>query len=172
VFWVGILLIIGLSVSLHLLPPEAPQGATIGAVLHQPRALILPVTTLAIVTVALFSRFVRSSAIENLAQEYVRTARAKGVSNTAILFRHVLRNSLIPLITLIGLSLPIAISGAVVVESVFNYPGMGLLFWNAATTRDFPVLMAVTIVVGAATVAGNLVADVLYAVADPRVRLS
>jgi peptide/nickel transport system permease protein len=81
-----------------------------------------------------------------------------------------LRNSLIPIITLIGLSLPATISGAVITESVFNYPGMGLLLWTAATVRDYPVLLGFTVVVGAATVAGSLLADVLYAVADPRVR--
>ena len=171
-FWLGIILILLFSVTLHWLPPEAPQGATVGAVLQQPSALVLPVVTLAIVTIALFSRFVRSSTIENLTQDYVRTARAKGVPERRILFGHVLRNSLIPIITLVGLSLPVMISGAVIVEAVFNYPGMGLLFWNAATTQDYPVLMGFTIVVAAAAVFGSLIADLLYAVADPRVRLA
>jgi peptide/nickel transport system permease protein len=144
----------------------------VAAVIQQPSALVLPVATLAIVTIALFSRFIRSSAIENLTQDYVRTARAKGVPEKRILFRHVLRNSLIPIITLLGLSLPVTISGAVIVEAVFNYPGMGLLFWNAATTQDYPVLMGFTIVVATATVLGSLLADLLYAVADPRVRLA
>ncbi len=171
-FWLGIILILLFSVTLHWLPPEAPQGATVGAVLQQPSALVLPVVTLAIVTIALFSRFVRSSTIENLTQDYVRTARAKGVPERRILFGHVLRNSLIPIITLVGLSLPVMISGAVIVEAVFNYPGMGLLFWNAATTQDYPVLMGFTIVVAAAAVLGSLMADLLYAVADPRVRLA
>lgn len=171
-FWLGVVLIILLSITFHIFPSEAPQGATVGAVLHQPSALVLPVLTLAIVTIALFSRFIRSSGIENLTQDYVRTARAKGVAERRILFRHVLRNSLIPIITLVGLSLPVTISGAVIVESVFNYPGMGLLFWNAATTQDYPVLMGFTLVVAAATVLGSLIADLLYAVADPRVRMT
>jgi peptide/nickel transport system permease protein len=171
-FWLGIILILLFSVTLHVFPPGAPQGATVGAVLQQPSALVLPVATLAIVTIALFSRFVRSSAIENLTLDYVRTARAKGVPERRILFGHVLRNSLIPIITLLGLSLPVMISGAVIVEAVFNYPGMGLLFWTAATTQDYPVLMGFTIVVAAATVLGSLLADLLYAVADPRVRLA
>lgn len=171
-FWLGIILTLVFSVSLHVFPPEAPQGATVGAVLNQPSALVLPVATLAIVTIALFSRFVRSSAIENLTQDYVRTARAKGVPERRILFRHVLRNCLIPIITLLGLSLPVTISGAVIVEAVFNYPGMGLLFWNAATTQDYPVLMGFTLVVAVATVLGSLIADLFYAVADPRVRLT
>jgi peptide/nickel transport system permease protein len=87
-----------------------------------------------------------------------------------VLFRHLLRNSLLPIITLIGLSLPATLSGAVITESVFNYPGMGLLLWTAATVRDYPVLLGFTVVVGIATVLGSLLADVLYAVADPRVR--
>ena len=170
VFWLGILLILIFAVYLHALPPEGPQGATIQAVLAQPLGLVLPVATLSIVTVAQFSRFMRSAAIDNLVQDYIRTARANGLSTRAVLFRHLLRNSLIPIITLIGLSLPATISGAVITESVFNYPGMGLLLWTAATVRDYPVLLGFTVVVGAATVAGSLLADVLYAVADPRVR--
>ena len=103
-------------------------------------------------------------------QDYVRTARAKGVSDRAILFKHVLRNALIPVITLIGLSLPGIVAGAVITEYVFNYPGMGLLFIQAADGDDFPVLLGVTVVVGIATVMGSLIADILYAVADPRIR--
>jgi peptide/nickel transport system permease protein len=170
VFWLGILLILVFAVDLRWLPPEAPQGTTILAILSQPLGLVLPVATLSIVTVAQFSRFMRSSAIENLVQDYIRTARSNGLSSRAVLFRHLLRNSLIPIITLIGLSLPATLSGAVITESVFNYPGMGLLLWTAATVRDYPVMLGFTVVVGAATVVGSLLADVLYAVADPRVR--
>jgi peptide/nickel transport system permease protein len=171
-FWLGILLIMAFSVTLHVLPPEAPQGATVGAVLQQPSALVLPVVTLAVVSIAAYSRFMRSSSVENLVQDYVRTVRAKGASEWQVLFRHVLRNSLIPIITLIGLSLPAVVSGAIITESVFNYPGMGLLFWNAATTHDYPVLMGFTVVIAVATVVGNLLADILYAVVDPRVRVT
>ncbi len=172
VFWLGILLITLFAVKLHWLPPEAPQGTTIGSVLSQPLGLILPVATLSIVTIAQFSRYMRSSAIENLVQDYIRTARSNGLSSRAVLFRHLLRNSLLPIITLVGLSLPATLSGAVITESVFNYPGMGLLLWTSATVRDYPVLLGFTVVVGVATVAGSLLADVLYAVADPRVRYS
>ncbi len=169
-FWLGIILILVFAVTFHLLPPEGPQGATVAAVLTQPSALILPVITLAAATVALFSRFMRSSAIETLVQDYIRTAKAKGLSGRRIVVHHVLRNSITPIITLIGLSLPGTVSGAVITESVFNYPGMGLLFWTAAVTHDFPILLGFTIVVAIATVLGSLMADVLYAVADPRVR--
>ena len=171
-FWLGLLLILGFAVSWRLLPAEGPQGATVSAVLHDPKAMILPVLTLALVTIASFSRFMRSSAIETLVQDYIRTARAMGIPERTVLLRHLLRNSLSPIITLIGLSLPVVISGAVLTESVFNYPGMGLLIWNAATAHDFPVLLGATIVLATVTVIGSLVADILYAVADPRVRYS
>ena len=170
VFWLGIVLVQVFAINLRWLPPEGPQGSTVGAILSQPSALILPVTTLAIITVALFSRFMRSSAIENLVQDYIRTARAKGVPERRIVFRHLLKNALNPIITLVGLSLPATLSGAVVTESVFNYPGMGLLFWTAATTHDYPILLGFTVVIATATVVGSLLADVLYAVADPRIR--
>lgn len=169
VFWLGILLISLLAIHFHLLPPEAPQGQTVGAVLSDPRGLVLPVLTLCLVIVAAFSRFTRSAGIEALAQEYVRTARAKGVPEGRVLMVHVFRNAMLSVITLIGLSLPAVVSGAVVVESVFNYPGMGLLFWNAAISHDYPVLLGVTVVVAIATVGGSLLADILYAMADPRI---
>jgi peptide/nickel transport system permease protein len=170
VFWLGILLILALAVNLHVFPAEGPQGATVGAVLSDPGALVLPVVTLSIVSIAVFSRYTRSSAVETLVQDHIRTARAKGVTEHRIVSKHVLRNSLLPVISLIGLSLPAALSGAVVVESVFNYPGMGLLFWNAALSHDYSVLLGFTVVVSAATVVGSLLADLLYAVADPRIR--
>lgn len=169
-FWLGVLLIEAFAISLHWLPPEAPQGQTVAAILSQPKALVLPVATLTIVTTALFSRFMRSSAIEALVQDYVRTARAEGVSPRRILWGHVFRNSVLPIITLVGINIPGIIGGALLVEVVFNFPGMGLLFWNAASVHDFPVLMGFTVVIGVATVLGNLLADLLYAVADPRVR--
>ena len=170
-FWLGLLLILYFAIHLGLLPPEAPQGATIGAVLGDPKALVLPVCTLAAGTVAVFGRFMRSSALEELVQDYVRTARGKGMAERRVLFGHVVRNAILPTITLIGLSLPGVLSGAVVVESLFNYPGMGLLFWKAAVVHDFPVLLGFTVVVAAATVIGSVIADLLYGVADPRVRV-
>jgi peptide/nickel transport system permease protein len=169
-FWLGIVLILLFAVSLHILPPEGPQGATVGAVLTQPTALILPVMTLAAQSIALFSRFMRSSAIQTMVEDFIRTAKAKGVSGRGIVLHHMLRNSITPIITLIGLSLPATVAGAVITESVFNYPGMGLLFWTAAVTHDFPVLLGFTTVVAVATVLGSLFADVLYVIADPRVR--
>jgi peptide/nickel transport system permease protein len=169
-FWLGILLVVWFSSDLHLFPSEGPQGASVGASFSDPSALVLPVATLAIVTVAQFSRFMRASAVENLLQDYIRTARAKGLPDWQIVTKHLFRNSVLPIITLVGLSLPGVLSGAIIVEALFNYPGMGWLFWTATTAHDYPVLMGFTIVVAAATVIGNLLADIAYAVADPRVR--
>jgi peptide/nickel transport system permease protein len=169
-FLFAILLIALFSVQLHLLPPEAPQASSVGGMLADPRALVLPVATLALVTVASYSRYMRSSAIDVLAQEYIRVARAKGLPRRLILIRHVLRNSLLPVVTLVGLSFSWIVAGAVIAEEVFNYPGMGLLFYQAATTHDFPVLLGSTLVVGVATVIGNLAADVAYGILDPRIR--
>ncbi|MFH8680149.1 ABC transporter permease [Streptomyces lydicus] len=170
VFFLGLVLILVFGQQLQLLPAEAPQADTVGGILAQAPALVLPVVTAALGIVAAFSRYMRSAVLDNLAEDYVRTARAKGQSNARIMARHVLRNALIPLATLLGLYLPTLFSGTLVVESMFNYPGMGLLFWNAAQSSDFPVLLGVTLVVGVATVLGSLLADLAYALLDPRIR--
>ncbi|MFD3419082.1 ABC transporter permease [Streptomyces decoyicus] len=170
VFFLGLVLILVLSQQLPLLPAEAPQADTVGGILADPAALVLPVVTAALGIIAAFSRYMRSAVLDNLGEDYVRTARAKGQSNARIMARHVLRNALIPLATLLGLYLPTLFSGTLVVESMFNYPGMGLLFWNAAQSSDFPVLLGVTLVVGVATVLGSLITDIAYAVLDPRIR--
>ncbi len=172
-FWIALILIKWFAINLSLLPPQGPQGP-ISTYLDpaEASALVLPVMALALVTIALFSRYMRSSMLDNLVQDYVRTARAKGVSTAGVLYRHVLRNALIPIVTLLGLSLPGIFGGALITEAVFNYPGMGLLFWDSAQTRDYPVLLGVTLVVAVATVVGNLLADLFYAVVDPRVRIT
>lgn len=170
-FWLGLLLITVFAVRLHLFPAEGPQGG-LASVFAQPAAMVLPVATLALVTIAQFSRYMRSAALDNLAQDYIRTARAKGLSERAVLTSHLLRNSLIPIITLLGAYLPVIFSGALVTEVVFNYPGVGLLFFHAAVSKDYEVLLGTVLVVSVAAVVGSLVADIAYAVADPRVRLS
>jgi peptide/nickel transport system permease protein len=169
VFWLGIVLISLFTFKLKLLPPNAPSGS-VGNVIHDPKGLILPVMTLALVSIALFSRYMRSSGIDALSQEWILTAQSKGMTKRRVLYRHVLRNALIPLVTLIGLSIPALVSGALLVEVVFNYPGVGLLFWQAAVNRDFPIMLGFTVVVAAATVIGSLLADLTYALIDPRVR--
>ncbi len=167
-FWLGLVLIIIFSETLGWLPSEAPQDQL--SLFSQLNGMVLPVATLTLVTLAAFTRYMRSSMLEQSIQDYVRTARAKGVSSRGVLFKHVLRNALLPMVTLIGLSIPTILSGSLVTETVFNYPGMGLLFYQAAESDDFPVLLGVTIVVAIATVVGNLIADILYAVVDPRIR--
>ncbi len=169
-FWLGIILIDAFAIRLGVLPPTAPSGNSIGAILSDWQGLILPVLTLALVSVASFSRYMRSSMVDSMAQDFIRTARAKGLSERAVLLVHALRNSLIPMATLIGLSLPGILGGALVTETVFNYPGVGLLFFQAAGKSDFPVLLGLTLVGAVGVVAGNFLADLLYAVLDPRIR--
>jgi peptide/nickel transport system permease protein len=168
-FMEALLLIALLCVQLHILPPAFPGGVTsVGGLFG--RALILPVVVLSINSVAGFSQYVRSTALQTLAEDYIRTARAKGLSDRLVLLRHVLRNSLLPVITILGLSLPDIVAGAVIVESIFNFPGMGLLFWQSALAHDFPVMLGGTLIIGVATVLGNLAADVAYSALDPRIR--
>jgi len=169
-FFVGLLLVEWFSVDVHLFPPFAPQGTTAGAILSDPHALVLPVISYAFVLYALWSRFMRSSVMDNLVQDYVRTARAKGASERRVLWGHIFRNSLMSIVTLLGLSLPALVAGAIFIEVVFNYPGMGLAFYNAALNVDYQVLLGFTLIATIATIVGNLLADVAYAVLDPRVR--
>jgi peptide/nickel transport system permease protein len=168
-FWLALVLITVFAIHWQVFPAQAPQGST-SQILSQPRGLVLPVLTIALVSIAFYSRYVRSSMLENLTQDYVRTARAKGASTRRVAFRHVLRNALVPVVTLVGLSLPFVFAGTLISEEVFNYPGTGLLFYNAAVARDYPVLLGVVLVVGTATVVGSLLADICYAWLDPRVR--
>jgi peptide/nickel transport system permease protein len=169
-YLLGLLLISVFAVNLRILPAEAPQEPTITGVLSDPAGLVLPVATLTLVTCALFSRYMRSSAIESLAQDYIRTARAKGLGQIAILSRHLLRNSLIPVVTLVGISLPGILTFGLIVEELFNFPGVGLAYFNAAVNGDYPVVFGVTVLVALATVLGNLFADIAYVILDPRVR--
>ncbi len=171
-FFLGIIFIVVFSQLWPILPPQAPQGFTVAEILSNWHGLVLPVVTLAIVALAAFTRYVRSTMVDNLSENYIRTAKAKGLSPSRVTIRHALRNSLFPVITLLGMYIPALFSGALVVEQLYNYPGMGLMFWQATQTRDYPILLASTLIVSLATVIGALIADVLYAVADPRVRLS
>ena len=172
VFFVGLLLIEWFSLDADVFPSEAPQGSSVGAILAEPQALVLPVFCLAFVLYALWSRYMRSSVMDNLVQDYVRTARAKGASERRVLWGHVFRNSLMSIVTQLGLQIPFMVAGVVAVEVVFNYPGMGLAFFQAAQNVDFPSLLGFTVVATAATVVANLLADIGYAVLDPRVRYS
>ncbi len=169
-FLLGLILILLFTTVLGWFPANGPTGEV--PLWNQLANMVLPIATLCLVTIALFSRYMRSATLENLVQDYVRTAQSKGVSPRRVLFVHVLRNALLPIVTLIGLSLPGILSGALVTESLFNYPGIGYLFWQAAQSDDFPVEIGVTLVVAVGVVLGSLLADILYAVLDPRVRYS
>jgi peptide/nickel transport system permease protein len=171
-FLLGLILINLLSLGLHIFPPTVSDSitSTWGAIIH-PRQMFLPIVTLAAINVASFSRYMRSSALDQLAQDYIRLARAKGLSERAVLFRHLLRNACLPMITLIGLSIPTLLAGNLIVEYLFNDQGLGLLFYNALGNEDYNVLLAYTIVGAILTVLGNLIADLATSVADPRIRL-
>ena len=132
--------------------------------------LALPATSLALVLAAGIARYTRTSMLEEIRQDFVRTARAKGLSEPVVIFKHTLRNALIPVITLVGLYLPFLFSGTVFIESVFAWPGMGKLVVDAILQRDYPIIMGGSLVFAMMVVVGNLVADVLYAVVDPRIR--
>jgi peptide/nickel transport system permease protein len=133
--------------------------------------LILPVATGALGWIAWYSRFLRSSMLEVIHQDYIRTARAKGLGNWKVLYKHALRNALIPLITLLALDLPYIFGGAIFVEFLFAWPGMGRLYYQAALQRDYPILMAVLIIGAGFIILSNLLADIIYAYLDPRIRL-
>lgn len=132
--------------------------------------LVLPATALGIGSAAGVARYMRGSMLEVIHQDFIRTARAKGLSERAVVFKHALRNALIPIITLLGLYLPFLLSGAVLVETIFGWPGMGRAIVDAILQRDYPMVMATSFVIAAIVVAGNLLSDILYAVVDPRIR--
>jgi peptide/nickel transport system permease protein len=148
------------------LPPDAPFLARVADVA---RHAILPVTCQAYVSLAYDSRFIRANLEEVLRQDYVRTARAKGAGPWRVLFHHAFRNTLIPLVTLLGLSLPGLIGGSVIIEQIFTWPGMGRLFFESIRERDYPTIMGLTLLFSLLTLAGQLLADLLYCIVDPRV---
>ena len=170
-FLIGELLILFFAFTLHWFPSQPPSDASAWAVFTNPRAFVLPVVALAALTVAGFSRYMRSSVLDTLTEDYIRTAKAKGGSPRRILYGHAFRNALLPILTLLGLTLPAIVGGALIVEDVFNYPGMGLLTVQSASNDDIPLVLGTTLIATIATVVGSLLADVLYAAADPRIRL-
>ena len=169
-FFLGLILVIVFAQTLGWFPAQAPQGDTVMEVLQKPLALVLPVATAAVGIIATLSRYMRSSTIDNLSEDYVRTARAKGTPFAVVVRRHVVRNSLTPVIAMLGYYLPVMFGGMIVVESLFNYPGMGLLFWTSAQTSDYPVLLGCILVIALATVVGSILADIIQALLNPRTR--
>src|SRR5216683_53998 len=175
-FWLGLLLLIFFAVQTRNMGlPYFPAGGmydlAVGPSLPQILwHLVLPSITLATVVAAGYIRYVRASVLEVIRQDYVRTARAKGLAETIVLRRHAFKNAAIPLVTLMGLDLPRFLSGSVVVESIFAWPGMGRLFWEEAQRTDIPVLMAVLMFTSVLVIVFNLLADIAYAYLDPKIR--
>lgn len=175
-FWLGLMLIVVFSVQtraagLPYFPVGGMYDQRVGETLPQVLwHVVLPAVTLAVVVTARYVRYIRSAILEQTQVDYVRTARSKGLTERVVMLRHVFKNALLPLITLVALDVPSLLSGAIVIETIFAWPGMGRLFWSAASRSDIPVLMATMILVAVLTIVANLIADVLYAVADPRIR--
>ncbi|HEV2147685.1 MAG TPA: ABC transporter permease [Longimicrobiaceae bacterium] len=183
-FWLALMLILAFSLKAsqwgwpEWLQFPASQMMSVGAEYLPPGAqlldrlehLILPAIALGVGSAAGVARYMRGSMLEVIHQDFIRTARAKGLSERTVIFKHALRNALIPIITLLGLYLPFLLSGAVLVETIFSWPGMGRLIVDAIFQRDYPLVMATSFVIAAIVIFGNLISDVLYAVVDPRIR--
>ena len=171
-FFLGIILIQVFAISFPIFSYEASQATTMWGVITDWNAMFLPILTLTLISVAAFSRYMRSSSIDVLAQDYIKVARAKGLPDRLVLSRHMVRNASLPMITLIGLSLPALLAGNLVTEQVFNYPGLGLLFFDSLQKADYPVMLAYTLMGAVFVVVGNLAADLALTAADPRIRLA
>ena len=187
-FWLGIMLIFIFAGTLHWLPASGmtdtraspPFGSdkyweyftthTLAAIGDIGRHLLLPLITIVVVSIAGDSRFVRASMLEALGQDYVRTAKAKGLPERVVHFKHALRNALLPVITNIGLEIPFLFTGAIVTETIFSWPGIGKLTIDATRSFDYPILMGVLLVTSILVVGANLLADVAYGVVDPRIK--
>jgi peptide/nickel transport system permease protein len=176
-FWLGLLLILIFYVWLQnpftgepLLPSGGMSSTDAFSLWDRVRHLILPVMCGALGWIAWYSRFLRSSMLDVLHQDYLRTARAKGLPERLVLYKHALRNALIPLVTMFALDLPTIFAGAVFIEIIFSWPGMGRLYYQAATQRDYPILLAILIIGAGLILLSNLLADILYAFIDPRIR--
>ena len=169
-FWLGIVLIVVFAVNLGIMPTNGMRSTNVNTAGDVIWHLILPVLTLSIGNVASFTQYIRSSTISELEEDYVTTARSRGTSERKVLTGHVLKNSLLPVITLVGMSLSSLVGGSVVIESLFGWPGIGTLALSAIKGRDYPMIMAFTLITCMALVIGNFIADILYIVVDPRIR--
>jgi peptide/nickel transport system permease protein len=159
------------AISFPIFSFEGPQTTSMVSIIFNWRAMTLPIVCLTLLDLAGYSRYMRSAAMDTLAQDYIKAARAKGLPERLVLLRHLVRNAFLPMITLIGLSIPALLAGNLICEAVFNFPGLGLLFYDSLGTADYPVLLAYTLVGAALTIAGNFIADISLTVADPRIRL-
>jgi peptide/nickel transport system permease protein len=175
-FFLGYILIKVFAVDLKILPLaglNSPGSSYTGLafIIDRIKHMILPVLVLALISAGSMMRYTRTAVLEIVRQDYIRTARAKGLSEKVVIYKHALRNALIPIVTLIGLSLPGLFSGAIITESIFGIPGIGKIALEAVTKRDYPLLMGFSLFVAVLTLLGNLLSDLLYAVVDPRVKL-
>jgi peptide/nickel transport system permease protein len=176
VFWIGIMLLILFSGTLRIFPVSGMQSVTLGDanfvyvmldILHH---LVLPAFTLAIVYIAQYSRLARASMLETLGSDYIRTARAKGLPERRVIFRHALRNAILPVVTMAGLQFSQLFAGAVLVETVFNWPGMGRLAFESILRRDYPTLLGILFFSAVIVIVVNLLTDIVYRLADPRIK--
>jgi peptide/nickel transport system permease protein len=170
-FWFGMIAIYVFALRLKWLPAGSMYTIGDGSISDYAIHLVMPSLVLALVDIAVWSRYMRSATLEVINQDFVRTARAKGLSERTVLMKHVVRNALIPMITLAGLQLPTILGGALVTETVFTWPGMGRLFLDSLGYHDYPVVMGLLMFSAILVLAGSLIADLFVAIADPRVRL-
>ena len=169
-FYFGLLLIIIFTAKLHWLPSSGMHTYGVDTVLDTAKHMIMPVMTMALSSMASKVRYVRANTIGQLAEEYVLAAKAKGTSNVTILFRHVLKNTLLPIITIVGMNMASLVCGSFIIESVFGWPGIGSFAMEAIGKRDYPIIMAYIMLSGFILVMGNFIADILYSFADPRIK--
>lgn len=170
-FWLGMILVIFFTGKLQVLPSSGMRTPGVNSTIDLVKHMIMPVITLTVANLSTYTRYIRSSVIQQLGEEYVVTAFAKGTSKSKILSRHVLKNSLLPIITLLGMSLPSIVTGSFIIESVFGWPGVGTLAMTAINARDYPIIMAYILISGFLLVLGNFLADVFYAATDPRINI-
>jgi peptide/nickel transport system permease protein len=171
-FFLGLILIQVFALTFPIFNFEASQSLSVWAVMGDWYSMTLPIFTLALIVVASFSRYMRSSSMDVLAQDYIKVARAKGLPERLVLWRHLVRNASLPMVTLIGLSLPALLAGNLIIESLFNFQGLGLLFYESLNKVDYPVMLAYTLAGAVLVVIGNLIADIALTIADPRIRLA
>lgn len=173
-FFFGLLAIYILSINLGWFPAQgtlsSPSMTGFEAFTSRIHHMILPGITLGLAGTATYMRYMRSEVLDVLGSDYIRTAKAKGMSDRNVLYKHTLRNALIPIITLMGFEIGVLLSGAVITEQVFQYPGLGTLFLSSVVNRDFPVVMAIALILGVLILIGNLLADIFYSIIDPRIR--
>lgn len=169
-FWLGMLLIIIFAAKLHILPSSGMHTVGVNSMLDTAKHMIMPCITLSLANLAIFIRYVRANTVGQLGEEYVLAAKAKGTTDIQILGRHILKNTLLPVITLLGMNLSTVVCGSFIIESVFGWPGIGTLAMEAIGTRDYPIIMAYVLLSGFILVVGNFIADLLYAFADPRIK--